>query len=93
MINLVSTLPHTAASDVNILEIEAVEEMGDALDTIADDEAVIEGQEDDTQRDEVATSCEKSRLIIPTEFFKEPKYHPLQIFVSSTPVSLLSSFS
>lgn len=39
-------------------------------------------QDIDAQRDDVTTAGGKSKLIIPTVFFKQPQYHPLQIFVS-----------
>jgi hypothetical protein len=35
----------------------------------------------ENQREQLTTAGGKSRLVIPSSFFKKPRYHPLEIFV------------
>lgn len=80
IINLVSTLPHTNG-DANILEIRTTDECDSKGEYVANETQQL-WQDADAEREDVTTAGGKSRLIIPTLFFKQPKYHPLHIFVS-----------
>lgn len=63
-----------------MLENEYEEDVGPGLGENATNEVLFKGIE--SEREDATTADGKSRLVIPSSFFKKPKYHPLQIFVS-----------
>lgn len=82
IINVVTSLPHTEDTNVDILNVRASDEE-DASPCIGESATnEILAQAVEGQREEVATADGKSKLVIPSSFFKKPKYHPLEIFVS-----------
>ena len=82
IINAVTSLPHTEDTNVDILNVRASDEE-DASPCIGESATnEILAQAVEGQREEVATADGKSKLVIPSSFFKKPKYHPLEIFVS-----------
>lgn len=78
---MVSSLPHANDTHVDILTGRSIDEEEDvsAVENVTNE---MLGRDLNGQREDVTTAGGKSRLVIPSSFFKKPKYHPLEIFVS-----------
>ncbi len=72
-------MPHTSDANVDILELRTNDEEDVSFGENATNEILSRVE---SQREDVTTAGEKTRLVIPSSFFKKPKYHPLEIFVS-----------
>ncbi|CAB4043290.1 Hypothetical predicted protein, partial [Paramuricea clavata] len=80
VINVVSSLPHSSDANVDILEVRTFDEE-DASPNLGENATnEILARDLEGQREDVTTAGGKSRLVIPSSFFKKPKYHPLEIF-------------
>ena len=82
IINVVTSLPHTNDAHADILKVRTSDEEDETPGVGESATNGILAQAVEGHREDVTTADGKSRLVIPSSFFKKPKHHPLEIFVS-----------
>ena len=78
IISVASSLPHTSDTHVDILDVHTNEDDASPIVGESATNEVLTRAENQSEHN--TTAGGKSRLVIPSSFFKKPKYHPLEIF-------------